>query len=139
MLARAVLIAMLSLAASFTCYSQEEPPAPEMPSVVAPPRAEKAPVPKGAVGGTVYCADTNNPARLAHISLLPIAKEGGRSYRGESDLEGRFRIGNLPEGLLAVEIQSRLGCLRLSHLHRLSFEKTIRSAGRDFAPNHPAL
>jgi len=98
MLARAVLIAMLSLAASFTCYSQEEPPAPEMPSVVAPPRAEKAPVPKGAVGGTVYCADTNNPARLAHISLLPIAKEGGRSYRGESDLEGRFRIGNLPEG-----------------------------------------
>jgi len=55
------------------------------------------------------------------------------------DDEDPLEIGDLAEGLLAVEIQSRLGGLRLSHLHRLSFEKTIRTAGRDFAPNHPAL
>ena len=99
MIRRAVQVALLSLAASLTCYAQEAPPVPELPSVMAPARPQKPKMLRGSVSGTVYCTDTNLPARLAHISLVPISKDGGgRSYRGDSDLEGRFSIGNLPEG-----------------------------------------
>jgi hypothetical protein len=100
MLWRAVAIATLSLAACAPGCAQENPSAQDMPAPAAPPRPQKAQVPRGTVSGTVYCADTNQPARLAHISLEPVTKDGnvGRSYRADTDLEGRFTVGNLPEG-----------------------------------------
>jgi hypothetical protein len=70
------------------------------------------------------------PLRVVLVVAAGRAVGRAGDDRGELPLE----FGDLPEGLLAVEIQSRVGGLRLSHLHRLSFEKTIRSAGRDSAP-----
>ena len=99
MLGRGVLVALLSVAACAPCPSQEPASATDIPSPAAPARPQRATVPKGSVRGTVYCADTNQPARLAHISVVPVAKDStGRSFRGETDLEGRFTVGNLPEG-----------------------------------------
>jgi hypothetical protein len=65
----------------------------------------------------------------------------GRAVGGAGDDRGELPLefGDLAKGLLTVGIQPRLGGLLLSHLHRLSFGKTIRSAGRTFAPNLPAL
>ena len=99
MAGRAVLAVLLSLAVLAPCYGQENPPDQEVPAPAAPARPEKKQAPKGTVSGTVYCADTNQPARLAHISLVPASKDAtGRRYRGETDLEGRFIVANLPEG-----------------------------------------
>src|ERR1019366_10829682 len=55
--------------------------------------------PRGTVTGTVYCADANLPARVAQVSVIPIA--GGSSGDGRpasTDLEGRFTISRVPEG-----------------------------------------
>ena len=100
MLWRAVAIATLCLAVCAPGCAQENPSTQDVPTPAAPPRPQKTQLPRGAVSGTVYCADTNQPARLAHISLEPVTKDGnvGRSYRADTDLEGRFTIGNLPEG-----------------------------------------
>jgi hypothetical protein len=55
--------------------------------------------PPGSVTGTVYCSDTNLPARLAEVVLVP-ASGGSADQRltGTTDLEGRFSIGKVPEG-----------------------------------------
>jgi hypothetical protein len=61
--------------------------------------------------------------------VLVVAPGGAVGGAGYDCGELTLKIGDLAEGLVTVEIQSRLGALRLSHLHRLSFGKTIRSAG----------
>jgi hypothetical protein len=127
MLGRAVLIALIGLVASASYQAQEAPPSTEAPAPLAPPRPEKVQTPKGTVSGTIYCADTNQPARLAHISLAPVAMEstGGRSYRADSDLDGRFVISNVPEGkyYVAGELLGYLNPLA----QWLEFGKKIKS------------
>jgi hypothetical protein len=59
----------------------------------------KIETPTGILSGTVYCADTNQPARLAEVHLLRISeKEWGTGSSGQTDLEGRFSFQHLAEG-----------------------------------------
>lgn len=62
------------------------------------PKGAKPQIPRGAVTGTIYCADANIPARLAQIMLLPATKQNGQTFIVQSDLEGRFAVGRVPEG-----------------------------------------
>jgi hypothetical protein len=66
------------------------------------PKGSKPQTPRGAVTGTIYCADTNTPARLAQIVLLPVIKQNGQTFIVQSDLEGRFAISRVPEGTYYV-------------------------------------
>jgi hypothetical protein len=51
------------------------------------------------VTGTVYCSDTNLPARLAQVVLVPASGGSANSKLGAvTDMEGRFAIGKVPEG-----------------------------------------
>jgi hypothetical protein len=51
------------------------------------------------VAGTVFCSDTNLPARLAEVVLVPAAGESADArLTAATDLEGRFSIGRVPEG-----------------------------------------
>jgi hypothetical protein len=60
----------------------------------------------GSIIGHVYCADTNAPARMAKVLLLPKANsttknksEGSASLPGAgTDFDGAFRIDNVPAG-----------------------------------------
>ncbi|WP_058189018.1 MSCRAMM family protein [Terracidiphilus gabretensis] len=65
-------------------------------------RAAKSRPPRGVITGTIYCADTNTPARLAHVTLLPATNQSGQTFMAQSDLEGRFAIGRVPEGTYYV-------------------------------------
>ena len=89
----AIGIALLGIAASFTCSAQE-PPAP--PDTSQAPEAQE---PQGSVTGTVYCSDTNMPARLAAVVLIPAFGEAADSkLTAVTDLEGHFSIGKVPDG-----------------------------------------
>jgi hypothetical protein len=95
---------MLALAGCLACRAQE------LPSVAisqSPQHArEMARTPKGTVTGTVYCGDTNAPARLASVHLLRVGGESGPSFTpqtfAETDLEGRFTMPKVPEGAYYV-------------------------------------
>jgi hypothetical protein len=66
----------------------------------------KAQGPHGAVTGTVYCADTNAPARLAIVYLIPRAGEqSGQVALTETDLEGRLAIGHIMPGSYYVSVK----------------------------------
>jgi hypothetical protein len=53
----------------------------------------------GSLSGTVYCADTNQPARLASIYLIRISESGvGNESRGQTDLDGRFALSHIELG-----------------------------------------
>lgn len=55
--------------------------------------------PFGSLSGSVYCADTNQPARLASIYLIRISDAGiGSESRGQTDLDGRFALSHVEEG-----------------------------------------
>lgn len=70
----------------------------------------------GAVTGRVLCADTQQPARLAHVVLQPVVdlqspllKKGGQGYQSEGlfhlqtvNLDGSFSIPAVPPGLYYV-------------------------------------
>ena len=89
----AIGIALLGIAASFTCSAQE-PPAPTDTSQAPEPQE-----PQGSVTGTVYCSDTNMPARLAAVVLIPASGEAADSkLTAATDLEGHFSIGKVPDG-----------------------------------------
>jgi hypothetical protein len=96
MISRLVL-ACAALLLATACVAQD---------VQAPKPPKKPKPPTGAITGTVYCADTNLPARGATIYLLQIAKDGqsSRSY-GATDLEGRFAIPHVREGSYYVMAQ----------------------------------
>ncbi len=74
------------------------------PSAHALQHAPKPQLPRGIVTGTISCADTNSPARLARIALLPADSQSGQTFIVQSDLEGRFAIGRVPEGVYYVSV-----------------------------------
>ena len=58
---------------------------------------------KGAVSGTVICADTGKPARFASVELLPspngaTGENSASEEMAVTDLEGRFKIESVPPG-----------------------------------------
>ncbi len=78
------------LAAGMKCGGQD-----------APQQAKPEPpaTPTGSLSGTVYCGDTNQPARLAQVYLFHISDtESGSQNNGQTDLEGRFSFGHIAEG-----------------------------------------
>ena len=53
----------------------------------------------GSLSGTVYCADTNGPARLAQVNLVQYSETSYESHMfARTDLDGRFALKSLPEG-----------------------------------------
>ena len=62
--------------------------------------------PTGTINGTVYCADTNLPARGAEIFLVQISKgDQGIRSGGTTDLDGRFVVHSVPEGAVYLVAQ----------------------------------
>ncbi len=78
------------LAAGLTCAGQDAPQ---------PTASPKAATPTGSLSGTAYCADTNQPARLAEVRLFRISDtEFGTQNSVQTDLEGRFSFTHVAEG-----------------------------------------
>ncbi len=76
----------------------------DTPQLNKPPKKPKPPA--GSISGTVYCGDTNLPARGASIYLLQIAAGSQSSRMGSiTDLEGRFVIPHVREGSYFVMAQ----------------------------------
>ncbi len=83
-------IALTALAAALASDAQQMPPA------ARPTRTRPA---TGSITGTVFCADTNLPARLAQIYLVQVGPEShGSGGYGSTDLEGRFTANRIAEG-----------------------------------------
>jgi hypothetical protein len=96
----AIAIAALAVSAGMCSAAQE--------TAALPPKAHKPAVVRGTVTGTVYCSDTNAPARLAQVSLIPVSGSPDPSMSWqttvETDLDGRFAIGRVPEGTYYVSV-----------------------------------
>jgi hypothetical protein len=91
-------IALLGLASCLPASAQE-PAAPEPAAPAESNAAPETPEPPGSVTGTAYCSDTNLPARLAEVILVPASGESADAkLTAASDLEGRFSIAKVPEG-----------------------------------------
>ncbi len=59
--------------------------------------------PQGIVTGTAYCSDTDQPARLAQILLVPLSASSlSERQVATTDLEGRFAARHIPEGTYYV-------------------------------------
>ncbi len=63
----------------------------------------------GTVSGTVYCTDTNLPARVAEVDLDPWPSESadhgaGTVRAGITDLDDRFTVNNVPAGEYAISV-----------------------------------
>jgi hypothetical protein len=94
----AIGIALLGLASRLPASAQE-PAAQEPAAPAESATAPETPEPPGSVTGTVYCSDTNLPARLAEVVLVPASGESADAkLTAATDLEGRFSIGRVPEG-----------------------------------------
>jgi hypothetical protein len=124
------VIALAFLAGALACTGQDAPP---QTPVVQPPAKRKAPT--GTLTCTVYCADTNLPARLAAIYLVQISENSfGTQSAGISDLEGRFAVSHVREGnyyIVAVlpGYLNLLSSLTKSHLDAMTADerKTLLS------------
>lgn len=83
-------IAIFWSAATLVCSAQDAPP----------PQATVAPtISTGTITGTVYCADTDLPARLAAVDLVQTAKYGyAMQDTSTTDLDGRFAFNHVQEG-----------------------------------------
>jgi hypothetical protein len=73
----------------------------------------------GTVSGQVYCADTQHPARLAHVALVPLPPaatspstnkpQTPQQYKGNTRTDGSFLVTHVPPGdLLCQRHLSRL-------------------------------
>jgi hypothetical protein len=66
----------------------------------------KPQTPHGTITGTISCGDTNAPARLAQVSLLSSSHQQNNTvFMAQSDLDGHFAIGRLPEGTYYVSVK----------------------------------
>ena len=136
MAGRLAQIAAMSFAASALCCAgqdaqQSTPPqmeAPQTDAMPQPSRPARPKAPKGKLTGTVYCADTNLPARLAAIYLVQISETSVGTNNGTiSDLEGRFAINHVQEGdyyVIAVlpGYLNLISSLTKSHLDAMTAE-----------------
>jgi hypothetical protein len=86
----ALAIAIFWQAAALACGAQNPPP----------PQAATAPsIATGTITGTVYCADTDLPARLAVVNLIQTAANGyAVGDTTTTDLDGRFAFNHVQEG-----------------------------------------
>jgi hypothetical protein len=114
---------------------QPEAPPPEAMQQGGAAQASSPPVAKvqtGTLGGYVYCADTNLPARLATINLVQTAEYGfAVGDTTTSDLEGRFVFNHVQEGnyyVVAVlpGYENLMSVLAKPHLDALSAEERKR-------------
>jgi hypothetical protein len=86
----------------------------------------------GTLTGTVYCADTNLPARLATINLIQSSEYGfAMEETVTSDLEGRFALNHVQEGnyyLAAVlpGYENLMSVLTKPHLDAMSADERQR-------------
>jgi hypothetical protein len=92
----AAILAIAVLPCALDCASQTAPPETQA-------KDAKAKTPTGIVTGTIYCADTNLPARLAQVFLIPTS-DGNPVINGmtATDLNGRFALRKLPDGRFYV-------------------------------------
>ncbi len=68
----------------------------------------------GTVSGQVYCADTQHPARLAHVALVPLPPAANspstdkprtpQQYRGDTRSDGSFFVTSVPPGDYYVSV-----------------------------------
>lgn len=68
----------------------------------------------GTVSGQVYCADTQHPARLAHVALVPLPPadtspftnkpQTPQQYKGETRTDGSFLVTHVPPGDYYVSV-----------------------------------
>ncbi len=94
----AIAIALLSIV-SCRVICPQEPAAQEPAQSPESNTAPETPEAPGSVTGTVYCSDTNLPARLAEVLLVPASGESADAkLTAATDLEGRFSIAKVPEG-----------------------------------------
>jgi hypothetical protein len=83
-------MAVALLTSALVCPAQE---------VATPQLKVDAQKPTGSISGTVYCADTNAPARLAQVFLVRYSDKNFSSQNASpTDLDGRFAAKQLPEG-----------------------------------------
>lgn len=111
---------------------EQLPPQQQVPQETAeqtPPQTPLQKVPTGMLSGTVYCADTNLPARGASIYLFQIsdAEYGSRSG-SQTDLDGRFSMSDVAEGeyyVIAVlpGYMNLLSSLAKTHLDAMTPEE----------------
>jgi hypothetical protein len=59
----------------------------------------------GTVTGHIICADTRRPARLASVSLLPAKDRNGPPWGAETDMDGAYRIRDVPPGVYYFIVQ----------------------------------
>jgi hypothetical protein len=91
--------ALLALVLAFAVLPFSQDCAGQEPSAEPQPKEAKAKPPTGIVTGTAYCADTNLPARLARIGLVPVSGDDFRNLQfTATDLNGRFALSKVPEG-----------------------------------------
>ncbi len=88
--ARTLALAIAWNTLALACAAQNAPPAP----------AQAAPISSsGTITGTVYCADTDLPARLAVVYLVDGAEHGyAVGDTTMTDLDGRFVFNHVQEG-----------------------------------------
>jgi hypothetical protein len=151
MAARLAEVAVLMLVACALCCAGQEQQKPEAPvadstAQVKQPAKQKAPT--GMLTGTVYCADTNLPARRAQIYLLQYSQTSfSQSGRLPTDLDGRFAMKAVPEGdyyVVAVlpGYMNLLNSLTKSNLDTLTEDERKRLlaevASATISPDQPA-
>lgn len=110
------------------CAAQDAPKtAPSQPDAMPQPIQPARPKsPTGSLTGSVYCADTNLPARGAQILLIPASNASfGFQGSGITDLDGRFAVKALREGDYYVVASlpgyvNLLTSLRKSHVDSLT-------------------
>ena len=117
-------LAVVFLAAGLACAGQD-----------GPARTPPQKIPAGKLSGTVYCADSNLPARGATIYLFQITEAGFGSRSGpQTDLDGRFFVNDLEEGdyyVIAVfpGYMNLLSSLSQSHLDAMTPEDRKQMLG----------
>ena len=88
----AAIVLLATLCASSSSAQQQKNTKPQMP--------------RGTITGTISCGDTNAPARLAQVSLLSSNhQQNSQVFMAQSDLDGHFAIGRLPEGTYYVSVK----------------------------------